>query len=112
MLRLKEKNIACITYHKHPGQKWPEAEFTKQQVNLTLESSVEREKDVQGIDVHREFERSVVTLLVMSIFSDFLGALRACADFRDSTEDSRLTTGEEVEMALGERGSWLGGKLW
>ncbi len=56
MLRLKEKNIACITYHKHPGQKWPEAEFTKQQVNLA--------------------------------------------------------TGEEVQMALGERGSWLGGKLW
>ncbi len=38
----------------------------------------------------REFEKSVVTLLVMSIFSDFLGALRACADFRDSTEDSRI----------------------
>ncbi|MCP4271928.1 MAG: hypothetical protein GY781_08170, partial [Gammaproteobacteria bacterium] len=56
MLRLKEKNIACITYHKHPGQKWPEAEFTKQQVNLA--------------------------------------------------------TGEEVQMALAERGSWLGGKIW
>ncbi len=57
---------------------------------IILESSVEREKDVQGIDVHREFEKSVVTLLVMSIFSNFLGALRACADFRDSTEESRI----------------------
>ncbi len=56
MLRLKEKHIACITYHKFPGENWPETEFTKQQVNLA--------------------------------------------------------TGEDVEMALAERGTWLGGKLW
>ncbi len=58
--------------------------------SFNLESSVEREKDVQGIDVHREFEKSVVTLLVMSIFSNFLGVFRACAGFRDSTEESRF----------------------
>ena len=56
MLRLKTKQIACITYHKHPGDNWPETEFTKQPVNLV--------------------------------------------------------TGEAVEMALAERGTWLGGKLW
>jgi hypothetical protein len=32
----------------------------------------------------------VLTLLVMSLFSSFLGASRACADFRESTEESRL----------------------
>jgi hypothetical protein len=58
---------------------------------LNLESSVEREKDVLGIDVHREFEKCVVTLLVMSLFSSFLGASRASAYFREPTEESRMT---------------------
>jgi len=56
MLRLKKKRIACITYHKYPGDNWSETEFTKQPV--------------------------------------------------------RLVTGEVVEMALAERGTWLGKKLW
>ena len=56
MLRLKKKHIACITYHKYPGDNWAETEFTKQQVSLV--------------------------------------------------------TGEVVEMALAERGTWLGKKLW
>jgi len=68
-------------------------------VALNLESAVGREIDVQDIEVHREFEKYVVTytdvgyadnarmqlsvtLLVMSIFSKYLvmrhsGALRA-----------------------------------
>jgi hypothetical protein len=45
---------------------------------------------VQDIDVHGEFEKRVVTLLVMSAFSNFPGASRACADFRDPTAVSRL----------------------
>jgi hypothetical protein len=36
---------------------------------LNLETAVGREKDVQDIDVHGEFEKRVVTLLVMSAFS-------------------------------------------
>ena len=56
MLRLKTKRVACITYHKHPGDDWPETEFTTQPVSLV--------------------------------------------------------TGETVEMALAERGTWLGKKLW
>jgi hypothetical protein len=40
--------------------------------------------------VHGEFEKRVVTLLVMSAFSNFPGASRACADFRDPTAVSRL----------------------
>ncbi len=56
LLRLKKKRIACITYHKYPGENWSETEFVKQQV--------------------------------------------------------KLVTGEVVEMALAERGTWLGKKLW
>jgi hypothetical protein len=57
---------------------------------LNLETAVGREKDVQDIDVHGGFAKRVVTLLVMSAFSNFPGAARACADFRDPTAVSRL----------------------
>ena len=57
---------------------------------IILETSVGREKDVQAFDVHGEFEKFVVTLLVMRSFSNFSGASKACADFRDPTEVSRL----------------------
>jgi len=33
---------------------------------------------VQAIDVHKEFTKTKYTLLVMKLFEDFLGALRAC----------------------------------
>jgi hypothetical protein len=52
---------------------------------FNLKTAVGREKDVQDIDVHGKFEKRVVTLLVMSAFSNFPGASRACADFRDPT---------------------------
>ena len=52
---------------------------------LNLETSVGREKDVRALDVAEEFEKFVVTLLVMRSFSNFSGASRACADFRDPT---------------------------
>ena len=39
--------------------------------HFNLETAVGREKDVQDIDVHGEFEKRVVTLLVMSIFFKF-----------------------------------------
>jgi len=59
-------------------------------IQFYLETSVGRKKDVQDIDVHGEYEKRVVTLLVISGFSDFPGASRACADFRDPTEVSRF----------------------
>ena len=62
---------------------------------INLESADGREKDVQDIGVYREFEKCVVTLLVMSIFSSFLvmrhsDASRACPDFRDPIAESRF----------------------
>lgn len=56
MLRLKEKHIACMTYHKHPKENWSSEEFSLHRVELV--------------------------------------------------------TGEEVNMFLAERGTWLGDKLW
>jgi prepilin-type processing-associated H-X9-DG protein len=31
---LKKKRIACLTYHKYPGQDWPQEEFSARQVQL------------------------------------------------------------------------------
>jgi len=33
-LRMWKKRISCQTYHKYPGEKWPEAEFQKYDVEL------------------------------------------------------------------------------
>ncbi len=45
-----------------------------------------REFLVQDIEVHSEFKNYVVTLLVISIFLNLLGASRACARNRGSTD--------------------------
>ncbi len=58
--------------------------------SIILETAVGCEKDVQGIDVHGEYEKLVVTLLVMRGFSDFPGASRACTYFRDPTAVPRI----------------------
>jgi len=59
-------------------------------VLLNLEPAIEREKGVQVNGVHRKSKKLEVTLLVMRIFSGFLGASRTCAFFRDSTVEFRL----------------------
>jgi hypothetical protein len=33
-LKMKEKRIACLTYHKYPGDDWPEDEFFPTKVRL------------------------------------------------------------------------------
>jgi len=35
LLRMKEKRIACLTYHKFPGEPWAEEEFTPTRVRLS-----------------------------------------------------------------------------
>ncbi|NQZ33199.1 MAG: hypothetical protein HRU06_18165 [Oceanospirillaceae bacterium] len=57
---------------------------------FNLDSAIEREKEVQKIGVHRKLENFVVTLLVIKIFSGFLGALRTCAYLSDSTAEFRF----------------------
>ena len=58
--------------------------------SIILDSAIEHEKEVQDIGVHRKLENFVVTLLVMKIFSGFLGVSRACAYFCDSTAGFRI----------------------
>jgi len=58
--------------------------------SFNLNSTIEGEKEVQVMGVHRKLENFVVTVLVMKIFYSFLGALRTCAFFRDSTAEFRF----------------------
>ena len=57
---------------------------------MILETSVEREKDAQVIDMNKEAIKCEVTLLAMNTFMASLGILRICADFRVSIEISRM----------------------
>jgi hypothetical protein len=41
MRRLKDKRIACITYHKHPEGNWPEEEFSVQKVKIASGEQIE-----------------------------------------------------------------------
>jgi len=47
---------------------------------------------VRVIGVNRKSEELAITLLVMRIYSGFLGASRACASLRDSITEPRLNT--------------------
>jgi len=58
--------------------------------SFNLETVVGRKKDAQGIGVHREIKKFVVTLLVMRHFAIVRGAPRACVDFCDPTAVSRF----------------------
>jgi len=40
LLRMKAQRIACLTYHKFPGEDWPEEEFAPSQVHLTSGEAV------------------------------------------------------------------------
>jgi hypothetical protein len=57
---------------------------------------------VQDIDVAGKVEKRVFTLLVMSAFSSFSGASRACADFRDPTAVSRIIVLDQTSAILPE----------
>ncbi len=59
--------------------------YLQSPVWFNLDSAVRREKAVQHISVLSKSGKFVVTLLVMIHFICFLIALRACADFHDST---------------------------
>jgi hypothetical protein len=40
LLRMKAQRIACLTYHKFPGEDWPEEEFAPSQVHLASGEAV------------------------------------------------------------------------
>ncbi len=47
-LRMKQKHIACLTYHKYPGAQWPEEEFLPCQVELSSGERVEMQRAERG----------------------------------------------------------------
>jgi hypothetical protein len=49
MQRMRERGIACISYHKHPGPSWPEDEFQRYRVQLVSGEVVEMELAERGV---------------------------------------------------------------
>ncbi len=48
-LKMKEKRIACLTYHKYPGADWPQEEFICCQVTLSNGAQVEMHLAERGV---------------------------------------------------------------
>ena len=46
--RMKVQRVACVTYHKYPGDDWPEEEFSAHQVKLSNEQVVEMKLAERG----------------------------------------------------------------
>lgn len=64
ILKMKNKRIACLTYHKHPKEDWPKEDFSLKQVKLASGEVVEmllaeRETLLGGIVSVREIRRLV-----------------------------------------------------
>ncbi|MGH8527665.1 MAG: putative transposase, partial [Gammaproteobacteria bacterium] len=47
-LRMKQKHIACLTYHKYPGAEWPEEEFVPCQVESSAGERMEMKLAERG----------------------------------------------------------------
>jgi uncharacterized coiled-coil protein SlyX len=54
MQRMRKRGIACISYHKHPGEPWPEFEFHAQKVTLASGEVVDMELAERGVCVGGE----------------------------------------------------------
>jgi prepilin-type processing-associated H-X9-DG protein len=48
LLRMKDKRIGCLTYHKYPGEDWPRDEFQACQVELASGACVQMELAERG----------------------------------------------------------------
>ncbi len=47
-LRMRDKRIACLTYHKYPGEKWSEKEFVSHKIKLASGNEVEMKMAERG----------------------------------------------------------------
>jgi hypothetical protein len=55
MKRMKEKHIACITYHKHPKENWPEKEFTSCSIRTIAGNVIEAKLAERGTLLSKRF---------------------------------------------------------
>ena len=53
--RMKERRIACISYHKYPGNDWPEDEFQRHTVKLIFGQAVEMRLAQRGTCLSNRF---------------------------------------------------------
>jgi hypothetical protein len=53
-LRMKQKRIACVTYHKYPGENWPEQEFISHQIKLSSGNNIEMKLAERGTFVGKK----------------------------------------------------------
>ena len=51
LLRLKEKQVACLTYHKYPGEDWNLLEFQPHSVKLASGQTVEMKLAERGVQL-------------------------------------------------------------
>ncbi len=50
-LRMRQRGIACLSYHKHPGANWPEEEFTVHSVKVAGGETIEMQLAERGTDL-------------------------------------------------------------
>ncbi len=58
MSRMQKKGISCLTYHKYPGEDWPESEFREQKVTLVSGNEVTMQLAVYWFSVNWNFRLS------------------------------------------------------
>jgi len=96
MSRMWERRIACLTYHKYPGEAWPESEFRKQKVTLVSGHEVDMQLAERGTrlsgklwvrEIRKLTESGHQTVIISTDFSRDLAASAAAMFARWSQEN-------------------------
>jgi hypothetical protein len=58
-LRMHQRRIACLTYHKHPGPNWPEQEFTVHSVKVAGGETIEMQLAERGTNLGPLWTREI-----------------------------------------------------
>ena len=58
-LRMRQRGIACLTYHKHPGPNWPEQEFTVHAVEVAGGETIEMHLAERGTNLGPLWTREI-----------------------------------------------------
>jgi hypothetical protein len=83
--RMKEQRIAVLTYHKYPGEPWPEEEFRTQSVSLVNDEVVELQLAERGVRLSNDLwvrevrQRSQSGVQSSILSTDYRSGLRRVA---------------------------------
>lgn len=98
-LRMKEKRIACLTYHKFPGEKWADEEFQFRPVTLGAGDVIEMKLAERGTclgskaeelwvrEIRKRSEAGVQTAILSTDFKSELAPIAASMFARWSQEN-------------------------